>query len=308
MQLAKFAEGLKMARGVLAKEPGKRPWRPCDALMETGHPEAEGDRRASQELDAAPILARVASRLELKGRPGRRLKLEMGEAEAKARKGGGDKAAAWLWLAWATSPAPGGSRPSRTHGSVPPKTSATAALGRIRAWRDRRRRLHYEKAVPRSRPAHARRPRRPLTGLGRADANRPVWTACRRRRQERVSLRPSPPVLLRPDRDSAQGPGTRPARLRRPQGRLRPTRPGLAPLVNNQAEEAAKEPSARHRDNLDYRRLDPRLGDKPKAREHLIKALARNPVFSPRAETLQQGLPKPWRRKPRRLQEVNVTT
>jgi tetratricopeptide (TPR) repeat protein len=68
-------------------------------------------------------------------------------------------------------------------------------------------------------------------------------------------------------------------------------------LKNNQPEEAARMMEGAFRlgtkdANLDYHAalIHLRLGNKPKAREHLARALARNPVFSPHAEDARKAL------------------
>ena len=95
----KFAEGLAMARSLIARDPGNIDVMATlgDALLETGqYAEAEAVYRAlRKKSEAPPILSRLASLLELKGDPDEALRL-MGEAEASARKRGGEKQAAWF--------------------------------------------------------------------------------------------------------------------------------------------------------------------------------------------------------------------
>ncbi len=306
----KFAEGLKMARGVLAKEPGNIEALATlgDALMETGqYPEAEkAIAELRKKLDAAPILARVASLLELKGEADQALKL-MGEAEAKARKGGGDKAAAWFVARLGDIAFVAGrvDEAESHYRSVPPKTDpyhdATAALGRIRAGQGRiaEAASYYEKAVAIGPDPHMLAALGDLyLKLGRdADANRQFDRLVAIAAGKNEYLRALSLFYSDHDRDLPKA--LELARLDFVDRKDVYGHDALAwaLLKNNQAEEAAKVMEGAFRlgtkdANLDYHAalIHLRLGDKPKAREHLTKALARNPVFSPRAEDARKAL------------------
>jgi tetratricopeptide (TPR) repeat protein len=306
----KFAEGLSLARGVLAKDRDNVEALATlgDALLETGqYSEAEkaiADLR--KKADAAPVLARMASLLELKGETDQALKL-MAEAEAKTRKAGGDKAAAWFVARLGDIAFVAGrvDEAESHYRSVPPKTDpyhdATAALGRIKAGQGRLDEAvaFYEKAVTIGPDPHM------LAALGdlylkqgraseaKALFDRVVAIAAGKNEYLRaLSLfysdhdRDLPKALELArldfvDRKDVYGHDTL----------------AWALLKNNQPEEAAKVIEGAFRlgtkdANLDYHAalIQLRLGDKPKAREHLAKALARNPVFSPRAEDARKTL------------------
>jgi tetratricopeptide (TPR) repeat protein len=306
----KFAEGLSMARGVLAKKPDdiEALATLSDALMETGqYPEAEkAIAELRKKVDAAPVLARVASLLELKGEADQALKL-MSEAEAKARKDGGDKAAAWFVarlgdIAFVAGRA---DEAESHYRSVPLKTDpyhdATAALGRIRAGQGRITEAvsYYEKAVAIGPDPHMLAALGDLyLKLGRdADANRLFDQLVAIAAGKNEYLRALSLFYSDHDRDLPKA--LELARLDFVDRKDVYGHDALAwaLLKNNQPEEAAKVMEGAFRlgtkdANLDYHAalIHLRLGDKPKAREHLTKALARNPVFSPRAEDARKAL------------------
>jgi tetratricopeptide (TPR) repeat protein len=153
-----FAEGLALARSVIAKDPENIDALATlgDALLETGrYAEAEeAYNRLRKKGDAPPILARVASLQELKGDPDEALKL-MAEADSKAFKASGAKGAAWFKARLGDIAFVAGrvDEAESFYQSVPPKTDpyhdATAALGRIRAGQGRIAEAiaFYEKAV-----------------------------------------------------------------------------------------------------------------------------------------------------------------
>ena len=178
------------------RDPGRRPAR--DRPLRRGR---EGVRRASQEGRRPAVLSRVASLLELKGDADEALKL-MAEAEAKARKAGGDKGAAWFKARLGDIAFVAGrvDEAESHYRSVPPKTDpyhdATAALGRLRAGQGTARRGHRvlpEGRRHRPRPPHARRPGRPLRqGRPRGRGQAPVRPPRPDRRGKNEYLRASP--------------------------------------------------------------------------------------------------------------------
>jgi len=306
----KFAEGLEMARGILAKQPGNVEALAIlgDALLETGrYPDAGlayADLR--KQSDAAPVLARLASLLELKGESDQALKL-MGEAEAKARKAGGDKAAAWFTARLGDIAFVAGrvDEAESHYRSVPtgtdPYHDATAALGRIRAGQGKLAEAValYEKAVAigpdphmlaalgdlyrkLGRPAEADRLSVKLVAIAAgkneylralslfySDHDRDLPTALELARRDFV------------DRKDVYGHDAL----------------AWALLKNGRPEEAARVMEGAFRLGtkdalLDYHAgmIHLRLGDKPRAREHLARSLARNPVFSPQAEEARKAL------------------
>jgi tetratricopeptide (TPR) repeat protein len=306
----KFAEGLELARGVLAGDPTNVDALATlgDALLETG--QYAGAEKAYTELrtkgDAPAILSRVASLLELKGDPDGALKL-MGEAEAKARKATGEKGAAWFKARLGDIAFVAGrvDEAESHYRSVPPGTDpyhdATAALGRLRAGQGR-----FEEAVEFYRKAVAIGPDPHMLAalgdlhvkLGReAEAgplfDKVVQIATGKNEYFRVlSLfyadhdRDLPRALELArldfiDRKDVYGYDTL----------------AWALLKNNQPEEAGKTMEQAFKlgtkdANLDYHAalIQLRLGDKPRAREHLARALARNPVFSLRADDARKAL------------------
>jgi tetratricopeptide (TPR) repeat protein len=305
-----FAEGLNLAGDVLAKEPGNIDALATlgDALLETGrYAEAE---KAYNELrkkgDAPAILSRVASLVELKGDPDEALRI-MGEAEAKAQKATGDKGSAWFKARLGDIAFVAGrvDEAESHYRSVPPKTDpyhdATAALGRLRAGQGRlvEAIALYEKAVAIGPDPHM------LAALGdlyvkvgrEAEAqalfDKVVAIATGKNEYLRaLSLfysdhnRDLPKALELArldfvDRKDVYGYDTL----------------AWALLKNNQTEAASKMMEQAFmlgtKDaNLDYHAglIQLRLGNKPKAREHLARALARNPVFSLHAEAARNAL------------------
>ena len=306
----KFAEGLAMARGILAKTPDNVEALAIlgDALLETGHyPEAEAAfTELRKKADAAPVLARLASLLELKGNAEEALKL-MGEAEAKARKFGGDKGAAWFKARLGDIAFVAGrvDEAESHYRSVPPKTDpyhdATAALGRIRAGQGRIAEAValYEKAVAIGPDPHMLAALGDLyVKLGRPDeANRLFDKIVAIAAGKNEYLRALSLFYSDHDRDLPKA-----LELARLDFVDRKDVYGhdamaWALLKNGQPEEAARVMEGAFRlgtkdANLDYHAglIHLRLGNKPKAREHLAKALARNPVFSLHAEDARKVL------------------
>jgi tetratricopeptide (TPR) repeat protein len=306
----KFAEGLALAKSLLAKDPTNIDVLATlgDALLETGrYDEAE---KAYTELrkkaDAPPVLSRVASLLELRGKADEALKL-MGEAETKARKMGGVQGSAWFKARLGDIAFVAGrvDEAESHYRSVPPKTDpyhdATAALGRLRAGQGKfdEAIAFYQKAIAIGPDPHM------LAALGdlyvkvgrEAEAKplfeRVVQIATGKNEYLRVlSLfysdhdRDLPKALELArldfvDRKDVYGYDTL----------------AWALLKNNQPEEAARMMDQAFKigtkdANLDYHAglIQQRLGNKAQAKEHLTKALARNPVFSLHAEDARKAL------------------
>ena len=306
----KFSEGLELSRAVLAKDPSNVDVLATlgDALLEMGrYAEAEkvyGELR--QKADAPPVLARMAGLAEMKGNPDEALRL-MGEAESRARKAGGDKGAAWYKARLGDIAFVAGrvDEAESHYRSVPPKTDpyhdATAALGRLRAGQGK-----LDEAVELYRKAVALGPDPHMLAalgdlyvrLGRDAEARPLFDRI-------VAIADGKAEYLRVlslfysdhDRDL-------PGALELAQRDLVDRKDvygydalAWALLKNNRPEEAAKAMNEAFkiglRDaNLDYHAglIHLRLGDKAKARDHLAKALARNPVFSLHAEDARKAL------------------
>lgn len=306
----KFSEGLKLAREILAKEQDNVEALAIlgDALMETGqYPEAEKaitDLR--QKGDAAPILARLASLLELKGDADGALKL-MAEAEAKARKAGGEKAAAWFVARLGDIAFVAGrvDEAESHYRSVPrgtdPYHDATAALGRIKAGQGRVEEAValYEKAVAIGPDPHM------LAALGDLYLKAGRKDDAARQFDRLVAIAAGKNEYLRAlslfysDHDRDLPKALELAQLDFVDRKDVYGHDALAwaLLKNNRPEEAARVMEGAFRlgtkdANLEYHAglIYLRLGDKPKAREHLTRALARNPVFSPRAEDARKAL------------------
>jgi tetratricopeptide (TPR) repeat protein len=306
----KFAEGLGLARAVLARDPANIDALATlgDALLETGrYDEAE---KAFAELrkkaGAPPVLARVASLLELKGETDEALKL-MGEAEAKARQFGGDKGAAWYrarlgdiaFVAGRVDEAE--SRYRSVSIGTDPYHDATAALGRLRAGQGRfaEAAAFYEKAVAIGPDPHMLAALGDLYArLGRvSEANRLFDRVVQIAGGKNEYLRALSLFYSDHDRDLPKA-----LELARLDFVDRKDVYGhdtlaWALLKNDQPEEAARVMEGAFRlgtkdANLDYHAglIQLRLGNKPKAREHLARALARNPAFSPRAEEARGAL------------------
>ncbi len=307
----KFAEGLQLARGALAKDSGNIEALATlgDALMETGqYPEAEA---AIAELrkkapDAAPVLSRVASLLELKGEPDEALKL-MAEAEAKARKGGGDKAAAWFVARLGDIAFVAGrvDEAESHYRSVPPGTDpshdATAALGRIKAGQGRvdEAVALYEKAVAIGPDPHMLAALGDLyLKLGRgAEADRLFDRLVAIAAGKNEYLRALSLFYSDHDRDLPRALELAQLDFVDRKDVYGHDALAWALLKNDRPEEAARVMEGAFRlgtkdANLDYHAalIHLRLGDKPKAREHLARALARNPAFSPKANDARKVL------------------
>ena len=306
----KFAEGLALARGVLAKDPSNIDALATlgDALLETGqYAEAEkAINELRQKTDAAPVLSRVASLLELKGQSDEALKV-MGEAEAKARKQGGDVGAAWFKARMGDIAFVAGrvDEAESHYRSVPPRTDpyhdATAALGRLRAGQGRYAEAitYYQKAVAIGPDPHMLAALGDLyIKLGREDEAKPLFGRV-------VAIAGGKNEYLRAlslfysdhDRDLPEA-----LALARKDFEDRKDVYGYdtlawALLKNNQPEEASQvmakafEVGAKDA-NLDYHAalIQLKLGNKALAKEHLTRALARNPVFSIHAEDARKIL------------------
>ncbi len=311
----KFAEGLAMAREVLAKDPSNVDVLATlgDALLETGrYAEAEkvfGELRKKSE--APPIIARLATLAELKGDADEALRL-MGIAEAKARGSSGEpakgeKAAAWYrarlgdiaFLAGRIDEA------ESHYQSVAPKTDpfhdATAALGKLRAAQgklDEAVEL-YKKAIAIGPDPHMLSALGDLyRKLGREAEARPLYDQAVRIASGKPELRRIL-VMFYADHDRNLPEALELARLDLSERQDIYGFDALAWALyrNNKPEEAAKVMAGAFelgtRDaNLDYHAgmIQLRLGDKARAREHLARALARNPVFSPHADEARKAL------------------
>jgi tetratricopeptide (TPR) repeat protein len=306
----KFAEGLELARAVLAKDPNSIDALATlgDALLETGRYD-EADKAFTElrkKADAPPVLSRVASLLELKGNTDEALKL-MAEAEAKARKTAGDRGAAWFKARLGDIAFVAGrvDEAESHYRSVPPKTDpyhdATAALGRLRAGQGRidEAIAFYEKAVKIGPDPHMLAALGDLyVKAGRDAEAKPLFDRI-------VQIASGKNEYLRAlslfysdhDRDLPKA-----LELARQDFVDRKDVYGYdtlawALLKNNQPEEAAKMMEQAFKlgtkdANLDYHAglIQLRLGNKPKAREHLARALAHNPVFSLHAEDARKIL------------------
>ncbi len=306
----KFAEGLELARGVLARDPANVDAMATlgDALLEMGrYAEAEQTYRDLRKKGDAPqILARLASLAEMKGDPDEALRL-MGEAEAKARKAGGDRAAAWYRARLGDIAFVAGrvDEAESHYRSVPPKTDpyhdATAALGRLRAGQGKLDEAVdlYQKAVAIGPDPHMLAALGDLyVRLGRDAEARPLFDRV-------VAIADGKNEYLRVlslfysdhDRDLPRALELAERDLVDRKDIYGYDALAWALLKNNRPEEASKamdeafKPGLRDA-NLDYHAglIQLRLGDKAKARDHLARALARNPAFSLRAEDARKAL------------------